>query len=354
MHPYERAPMVIADKERNDPRKGNAALADRDAGGYARWQASLRWLASMPEAELAKIDIERLNMFCTAGLPGIEGIDPDACISRLDKWTKYIANNTNRWYFDYVKSPREGEDSPGKFRMMALASLLQRQLKVHYNMPFTEGDYDGRDSRNLFLHGLLTGCGGTCVTLPVLYIAIGRKLGYPLFLVKTRDHFFARWDEPGGERFNVECACRGFASHSDEHYCTWRAPISQADLQRGVLLRNLSRREELASFLNERGSCLVDHLRMAEALEAYHYAYQIAPYDRGIRGSRDVASFMQRTLEIAQMAAERKGVRSFKISEMPYPEPRDAHEAWALPHAKETFARILRIQSNGNAAASAS
>jgi hypothetical protein len=146
----------------------------------------------MPEEELATYDIARLNLFCAAGLPRAEGFDSDACIAKLEEWTKYIGRNIKRWWPDFLKAPREGEDSPGKFCMLALASLLQRQLGVHYNLSFSEGDYDGRDSRNLFLHGLLSGCGGTCVSLPVLYIAVGRRLGYPLFLVKSKEHYFAR------------------------------------------------------------------------------------------------------------------------------------------------------------------
>ena len=195
-----------------------------DPEGYRQWQASLARLAQMPESEIAKIDTARLNLFCAAGLPGTHGIDPDLCIRRLEDWTEYIDQNTKRWWPDYIRSPRKGEESPGKFRMLSMLSLLQTQFGVHYNMPFTEGDYDGRDSRNILLHGLLTGCGGTCVTMPILYIAIGRRLGYPLFLVKTNSHCFARWEEPGIERFNVEGSGDGWAWHDDEYYRTWPEP----------------------------------------------------------------------------------------------------------------------------------
>jgi hypothetical protein len=324
-------------------RVGSVGGKNADAAGYARWQARLKRLVAMPEGELATHDIARLNLFCAAGLPRTEGIDPDACIARLEDWTKYISRNIERWWPDFLKSPREGEDSPGKFCMMAIASLLQVQLRVHYNLPFTEGDYDGRDSRNLFLHGLLSGHGGTCVTLPVLYLAVGRRLGYPLFLVKTSDHYFIRWDEPGAERFNVECAVRGFASFSDQHYQTWKTPITDREVQTGVFLRNLTRREELAHFLVERGNCLLDHLRTAEALEAYYHACQIAPHDGGIRGNWLVASIMHRTLQSAMRETNYEATQTISVAGMRYPEPRDANEAWAIPRARETFARIFRI-----------
>jgi hypothetical protein len=318
-----------------------ACVADRTT-----WRRTLAQLVAMSEAELAAQDIARLNLFCAGGLPGIHAVDFDACIAKLDDWTAYIGRNSERWWPDFLRAPREGEDSPGKFCMLCVASLLQRQLGVQYNLPFTAGDYDGRDSRNLFLHGVLSGRGGTCVTLPVLYIAVGRRLGYPLFLVKTKDHYFARWEEQGGERFNVECAVRGFASRSDRHYQTWRTPISDAEVRSGAFLRNLTRREELANFLNERGNCLLDHLLLPAAVEAYYHANRLAPHDGSIRGNWIVASIMDRTLEHAAEQAKRSGT-AVAIDRMEYPRPCDANEAWAVPLARQTFARIQRIQSKG-------
>jgi hypothetical protein len=75
---------------------------------------------------------------------------------------------------------------------------------VKYNFAFIEGDYDATDSRNLFIHGLLGGHGGSCVTMPVLYAAIGRRLRYPIKLVGAKQHTFCRWDDGAGERFNIE------------------------------------------------------------------------------------------------------------------------------------------------------
>lgn len=64
---------------------------------------------------------------------------------------------------------------------------------------------------------LLLGGRGTCSSLPPLYVAIGRRLGYPLKLVKSFAHLFARWDNGAGERFNIECTARQFVSHPDEY-----------------------------------------------------------------------------------------------------------------------------------------
>lgn len=75
------------------------------------------------------------------------------------------------------------------------------------------------------------------------------------------------------------------------------------------------------------------------------------PYDGCIRGSWIVASIMHRTLQAAMQEANRRGTNVISIPEMRYPEPRDANEAWAIPLAKKTFARIQRIQVKPNASA---
>ena len=82
-------------------------------------------------------------------------------------------------------------------------------------------DHFAADSRDLFLHGLLRPAlnpqpstlnlpRGTCSSMPVLYIAIGRRLGYPLKIVTTKAHLFIRW-ESAAERFDLEGTGRGMS-----------------------------------------------------------------------------------------------------------------------------------------------
>lgn len=42
----------------------------------------------------------------------------------------------------------------------------------------------------------------------MLYVAIGRRLGYPLKLVECKGHLFVRWED-AKERFNIEGTSRG-------------------------------------------------------------------------------------------------------------------------------------------------
>ena len=85
-----------------------------------------------------------------------------------------------------------------------------------------DAEFPLQDVQDLFLHGLVNGTGGTCVSMPVLYVAVGRRLGYPLKLVTTAEHTFLRWENAdSGERFNIEGTCRGYGRETDEHFRAW-------------------------------------------------------------------------------------------------------------------------------------
>ena len=145
---------------------------------------------------------------------------------------------------------------------------------------------DFRDSRDLFIHGLIDGPGGTCASMPVMYVAVGRRLRSPPKLVQTRGHLFARWVDQNGkcfgfqETFNVEGAGEGIASHDDEHYKTGPEPWTEIDEAEGRHLKSMAPLEELASFVAARGDCFTDNGRLGEAVQAYMWASVIAPKDK--------------------------------------------------------------------------
>ena len=242
-------------------------------------------------------DIAELNLNLARGLPGSEDLDVEQCLARLDAWARLVAAKTERSLPMFRRAPAEFDDSLPKFRMLALVTVLQRDLGVRYDPACQEGPYCALDSRTLFLHGLLEGQGGTCATMPVLYVAVGRRLGYPLFLVHAAEHFFVRWEEPGGERFNIEATTLGFTPRDDEHYRHWPKPIRDEDVRAGLFLRNLTPEEEYAAFLRLRGQCWLDHLRTAAALEAFGQAIALRPGLPGLECVRAVAAIIHRIVQ---------------------------------------------------------
>jgi hypothetical protein len=169
--------------------------------------------------------------------------------------------------------------------MVMLAVVLGEDYNIHYdNQRKSAPDASAASDRffnepkSVFLHGLLgPERQGTCSSLPVLYVAVGRELGYPLKLVTTKAHMFVRW-EGAGERFNIETTGdHGLNRLSDDYYRHWPFEVTPAEEKAEGYLKSLTPTEELAVFLSIRGMCLRDLGRLREAADAFGMASRLAP-----------------------------------------------------------------------------
>ncbi len=254
-------------------------------GPAATVPASLAALLSVPPAELGRVDVAVRNLLCAEDFPGSEGIDVTRCLAKLDEWARRVRFETQRHLYRLTDPRYAGhyKHSEAVFRMEMLVQVLQEDCGVRYN-PDRIREVDFTDSKDLFIHGLFDPRhGGTCVSLPVLYTAVARRLRYPVRLVRAKAHILCRWDGPR-ERVNVEAAGEGFGTYDDAHYKVWPHRISDAEVARGEYLKSLSPAEELAVFLAARGHCLEDTGRLAEAREAYVRASRLAPHVKDYRG----------------------------------------------------------------------
>ena len=110
----------------------------------------------------------------------------------IDGMARRVATETEKYFWKFKANPADFNSSEGYFQVLTLVTVLQQDFGVHYN-PERIRSPNFADSRDMFLHGLLTGeREGTCVSMPVLYVAVGRRLGYPLKLVAAKGHLFAR------------------------------------------------------------------------------------------------------------------------------------------------------------------
>ncbi|MBX9627999.1 MAG: hypothetical protein K2X82_29645 [Gemmataceae bacterium] len=229
---------------------------------------------------MAQLDIAVVNLACAAGLPGAETIDVSGCLRWLDR----AADMTRRWTdagLDEFFRPNPGEykDSEAYFRVLALTMVLQRHCGVRYDPSKAgAGPEVPFEFHERFIHGAIQGPGGTCSTLPVVYAAVGRRLGYPIRLACTRRHLFARWDDPTGERFNIECAGVGFYDPPDDHYLTWPQTIGGVEERQDLgYLESYNHRREVADAVARRGFVLQDGRRYREAVECFAAAAELTP-----------------------------------------------------------------------------
>lgn len=229
------------------------------------WYTLNKW----SDAALARVDIVRINAICAAGLPGIDRADADGDSRAVDEIAASCHQFTERTMSMFRRGKCDYPNSEPKFRIQAMITHIQRDLNFRYHpdRQTEDAEFQPADS---FLYGLLHGAGGTCGSLPVLYAAVGRRLGYPISLVTTKCHLFCRWD--GQEQFNIEGAGHGVSFHPDEHFRRGRFEMPPETIKACGYLESLSPREEIAGFLAERGECWMRARNYKEAVHAFAWA----------------------------------------------------------------------------------
>jgi hypothetical protein len=237
------------------------------------------------DEELKRLDLIEVNLACAVGMPGAEKIDVQFCKQRVDYFAKRVRQFTDAGYPQFRRKPSEYRDSYTYFRCLCLITVLQRDLGVRYN-PAKIPEHVPFDTEDTFVHGILQGPGGTCATLPVLYAAVGRRLCYPLKLVSAlgnHGHLFVRWDDPCGERLNIEGTNRGLNCFPDDYYRTGIYARTAQLEGPCCLLKLMTPREELSGFLGERGIRWKEKGNYRRAVEAFAWAFAVAPHNLGMQ-----------------------------------------------------------------------
>ena len=233
-------------------------------------------LLDLPEDKLERVDIARMNLLCATGLPNSDNIRLNDYLRTLDKWGEVAKKAEEQYLPTYYRNPAKYENSLSKFKAITLALTIQEDLKCGYNMDLV---YSGAmqdwkstrfftDSRDLFLHGLVEQQKGTCASLPFLVVALGRRCGYPLYLVSSKGHLFCRWQDPK-ETFNLEVSGRGVDIFPDSHYLKYPLPFTEAERLDEKYLKTHTPTEELGLLMNTRAFCLKANGLNKQGVDAY-------------------------------------------------------------------------------------
>jgi hypothetical protein len=256
--------------------------------------ASYAELIAMPETQLAGTDIALMNLLCAEGLPAAENLDVRKCLAMLDKWADVAKAAERKYASQYQQNPERYDRSFAKFKAVNLALAIKQDLGCGYNMDLVNSgamaDIQStrffRNSKDIFLHGFTTNRKGSCSSLPVLIVAVGRRCGYPLYLVPCKAHLFCRWED-GKERFNIEVAGQGVDSQPDAYYRKFPHPCSDEEVKAEKYLKSLTSTEELGVFAELRAFCLQENGRIGEARQAYDVALQCFPESRMLHAYRN-------------------------------------------------------------------
>lgn len=262
----------------------------------ARRARSLDELLAMSPEQLSDVDIAEMNLLCATGLPGAEDMDIGKCLAKLDQWAARVRHETERHLYRltdprYRDHAEHYKHSEARFRAEWLVSVLQQDIGLHYHAGFVPADkavVPPKTSKEHFLHGLMDNedaykaFGGNCVSLPVAYVAVGRRLAYPVKLVCSKEHIFCRWEGQNHpnpawrDRFNFDGAGKGFSIDPDEFYLSWPRKSTSAQVELCDWLKSLTPQQELALFVAHRGHILANVKKdLPGALIAFSHAARL-------------------------------------------------------------------------------
>jgi len=336
----------IGSRRKNaESQPASAPVAKSGGDAAAPSPKTLAELVALSPAQLAQCDIGLMNLLCAERLRGAEKLDVTDHIARLDGIAKHVEFETRRHLYRFWNNRAEFNNSEAYFRMLLMAVTLQGDLRMRYNPQritpvgeFEPNEVFFADSRDVFIHGLIADYRrmGTCSSMPVLYVAVGRRLGYPLKLVPTQNHLFVRWED-SRERFNVDATGRGMNMYDDDHYRQWPMPFSREEEQEFGYLKSMTPTDELTEFLGLRGHCLFAMGKAEEGVEAQEMALRLSPDSR-----------LQQL--ITAMAREQQQRQSSPVAYLP-PELRDP--LWPRPklppvqlHGVAGFAPVVPADPN--------
>lgn len=276
-------------------------------------------------------------MACAEGLPGAENIPYAECIDRLNHYVHCVRQHTERRLRDFPSQAETYDHSEAKFRVVWMISVLQKVFGVHYNPAKKPRDVP-LNTADKFIHGALVGEGGTCASLPVVYTAVGRRLNYPLKLVSCKGHLLFRWEQPGGERFNIEVNDRSIDDPPDDNYRKGMYETSSWEEKAFCYLQSKTPKMELAGFLKERGLLLLKGERLREAAESFLWASSLVPHNEmyTILATRTMETWKRKVWEMRPPQAPEITVRFPQRRRWPYTLPLSTEHWFILIETMES------------------
>ncbi len=177
-----------------------------------------------------QIDIGRTCLlFAKEAYPDL---DVDDYSKKLDQMVKEIQRLT-------------GKNTEPDHRIRALNTYLYLDQGFHYD---TEDPY-GHKLKNRYINGLLDTKSGSCFTMPLLYLALAQRLGYPVYPVSAPQHLFLRYVDPKLAMQNIE-ATGGGGYSPDEAYIN-DMEIPSKGIETGAYLKTMSYKDLLAELFVE-------------------------------------------------------------------------------------------------------
>ncbi|MEW5816916.1 MAG: transglutaminase family protein [Spirochaetota bacterium] len=220
---------------------------------FSATKSDVKALSELSESE---IDIGRAALVLAQEV--FPEVDIDAYSARIDG---IVAE---------VKKLTRGSQDPD-YRVRALNTYLYKIFGMGYDLD----DPYVKDIRNRYINGILDTRKGSCVSMPLLYLSVAQRLGYPVYAVSVPQHCFLRYVDMGLKMQNIEATGGGGFSPDEEYAATLQ--ISKEALAHGTYLRTLTHREYLGLLIQQNGIYWGMHDENEKAIEYLEIAVKMNP-----------------------------------------------------------------------------
>jgi len=244
---------------------------------------SARDLVAMSDADLTAMDPLVMNMIVARGVPELADLDMARYVGLVDAWAQRIGVGIRIGESDAARASPAYAADPDIWRAGSMAiALASTDIGIAYTR-----DVRMSNHADLFVPGLIDSKRGTCSNMPVLYMAVARRLGWPLKAVVAADHMWCRWDD-GAKSFNLEATTTtaaggegSFSTPPDEAYRT-DFDVSSKAIEVGSDLTTLTARQTLGVYLQQRAGYFREKGEWTRAEEDLLLARVCFPENRDI------------------------------------------------------------------------
>lgn len=227
-------------------RRINPSSVTNALGQFSPRSESERELEQMLRGREENIDVGLANWLMVADIPEFRDLTRESYCKSLDTATEQVREEMKR-ASKVARARGANPDAPDTRCGIFCNAIIK--LRFDYRKEFQVDKLNAAqlkalysDPDNLFLAGLLRTHQGTCLSMPMIYIVIGHRLGVPIYLVTLGSHYWLRWEE-SGYRMNIEPTIADqVALAPDDGVYLESEGMTRAQLV-GSQMRNLSRRE---------------------------------------------------------------------------------------------------------------
>ena len=134
-------------------------------------------------------------------------------------------------------------NAPSRLTLDALRFHLYQPSPWNSNRPFSYDldDPFGDKVRNKTLAVYIATRKGNCVSMPLLFILLGQRLGIDVTAAEAPNHLFVKYRDPDGKTYNLE-ATSG-AGFSRDVWIRQQSPMTDKAIASGIYMRPLAKGE---------------------------------------------------------------------------------------------------------------